>query len=99
MLGAHSGKRRLAALTGLCLVLALTAAPAALAVPLLQEGDDPASQLAPGPEPVGPAAAQPSSTGIDLVLVAVIGLTAVAIAATTLAVTFSPRRPLPAPRS
>ena len=103
MLGTHLGYRhRLAALIGLCLILALVGVPAAGAIPALLEGDEslPAFATSSGDSP--PAlVVQTSTTGVDwtsLVLVAVVALAA-AIAATALTVTALRRRPMPAPHS
>jgi hypothetical protein len=101
MLGTDLGYRhRLAALVGLCLIVALSVVPAAVAVPILEEGEEYVPALAPNPGGFAPPlAVQTSSTGVDwsnVVLVAVVGLAA-AIAATALIRTTRHRRPVPAP--
>jgi hypothetical protein len=90
---------RLAAVAGLWLLLALAAAPAALAGPAQPEGDDTISSV-PGGDPTQPApivrTADAGVNWIDTVLVAAVCL-AVVIAATALVAAVRDRRPLPTP--
>jgi hypothetical protein len=101
MLSTYLGHRhRLAVLVGLCLILALSVVPAAVAIPILDVGEESAPALAPSPGGFDTASvARTSSSGVDwgdVVLAAGIGF-AVAIAATALIVAARRRRPVPVP--
>ena len=96
MLNAHLGtRRRLAALAGLLVTVALTAAPTAFAVPLMPDGEPvPQLDLASVPCDQAPVV-HTSSSGLDwgqVGLVVVIGLVAIAITAAALSL-IGRRRP------
>jgi hypothetical protein len=96
MISAHSGNRhRLAALTAFCLALLLGAAPAALAVPILPESEDPALGT-PGTGTI-PAPVVQSSGGADWTDGVLVGAIAFALAIAAIALIAAVRNPSPDP--
>jgi hypothetical protein len=96
MISAHFGNRhRPAAVTAFCLALLLGAAPAALAVPILPEGDDPASG-APSTGTIPARVVEPSG-GPDWTDLVLVGAIAFALAIAAIALVAAVRNPSPDP--
>jgi hypothetical protein len=89
-------RRRLAAVAALCLGVVLAAAPAALAAPVLPEGDDPNS-VTPTGGGATPQTVQTASGGADWTDGVLVAAVAFALAVAAIALVATVRNPSPDP--